>query len=867
MGKGSRNRALKQQNPAESAKNKQQKQAPQWVLPLVILLLVVAILAVPITMAITGTGIIERNRILIKSQTGKYNLSQSMATYMAWQILLEYSNASWESVKSEKVSGTTYTFQQYYQNQYGSDADLATFFAIDNAGAMVQSDLRGNIEPYMTEYMAYVAVCDAAHRANVSLTDEERATVTTAINELKAIYPKMGYSSFNKFLGAKVFNGIKENDIRAALEMKVLYDKYKGQMQKGYESEITNTVILEFRDAHPEKYYKIDYLTAQVSTKELAEKLLTAKNDKDFKEIIIGEHFEANYSETFATYLSQTEYKAIKGVTNSANGNALTEALDTIGFPAMQTYAQSDVTDESLKKWLFTSGSVGTATQISTGSGIYIAALIAKNTEANTVDARVKFYSFSEDYSSYNGNVAYREAVRDLLFAEKYAEMLAAELRATDADIDSILLANKATEVVGVTRDSSELPTAVYNQVFEMGNKAGSICDGFGNGIYYVIYIRSCESTGTGENFRVNQADIAYCAFGAGVDGYLSGSEKQKELIDKLEAAETGKEAIIREYDPIEKTDIHSKTSSSIVPTAVTAAVFKDITTLNIGDIFTANANGVYYVIYVTALANDGAKASILYKEFESDLFYKVGNSLIAGLDENTVYPAVKSTASYTPNADANTFLAWISEVQAGTLVSARNEFDTNMFEGKDKDGNTVYNAYIVLGDRMYLDSYKVVNGGYLRVTDGDTKGDFLERTNEIEAKLLEAKANGTAGTDLTALLKKLGASAQIDTDFSESAIPNEDLKAWMFDEARQANDIKVFPVKNSSFSYIGIYLSSVQSWEAKAKNDYISTKTEDWIASLTASYTVNESALNKIGDPTTVTTTAATTAATTKAQ
>lgn len=864
MGKGSRNRALHQQEAGERSQRNQSKQAPQWVLPLIILVLVVAILAVPVTMAISGTGIVERNRILIKSQTGKFDLSQSMATYMAWQILLEYSNASWDSIKSTTVSGTSYTFLQYYQSQYGSDADVATYFAIDNAGAIVKSDLRSCIEPYMTDYMAYVAVCDAAYKANVSLSDAELSSVDAAIEELKGIYSSLGYGSFNKFLSAKVYEGIKEKDIRASLEMKLLYDKYKEQMQLGYEAEMTAEKILTYRDAHPEKYYKTDYLSSKTDSKELAEKLLTAKTAKEFKEILIQNEFDTNYQKLFATYSAKAVYSALGGATNSENGNALTDALDKQDFPEADTYTEGDISDESLKKWLFTSGTVGTATQISTENGIYIAALLARNTEEKTVEARFRFFEFSSnglEGTSYEGDTEFKNSVLDTFFAEKYAEMLLGELQLTDANIEQILKDNNAIEWNGITRETQDLPAAIATQVFDMGNKAGSVCEGFSNGIYYVIYIRSCESTGSGTAFQVTKADISYCAYGKGVENYLSAAEKQDALANELKAENADKEAIMRAQDAIESKDITASTSSSVVPSAVTKIVFNDVSSLAIGDVYTTNSNGTYYVIYVTALGTNGSSASILYKEFEHDFFYQITNGLISGLSENTVYPTVKSTVSYSPNASENTFAEWVSQVQAGTLTSLRKEFDTNMFEGKDDDGNTVYTAYILINTPMYFDTYKVVNGAYLRVSDSSEKGDFLEKLTSFEQQLAAAKAEGKTGSELTDLLYSLSVAAQIDEDFSKSAIPNEDLAEWMFSDERVADDIKTILVKDSSFAYIGIYLSSGSAWEVKAKNDCINTMTEEWIASLTESYTVNEKALNKIGDPTTAATTTATTA------
>jgi len=394
-----------------------------------------------------------------------------------------------------------------------------------------------------------------------------------------------------------------------------------------------------------------------------------------------------------------------------------------------------------------------------------------------------------------------------------------------------------------------------------MANKKGSIATGRGDGFYYVIYIRDCVSVGTGEAFQVISADISYCAFGVNVAPYLSGSEKQINLEEALKAEGANKEAIMREQEAIEKLDITNKTSDTEVPAAVKKIVFKDITTVKLGDIYTTNANGVYYVIYVTGLGSDGVSASILYKEFKSDLFYSVTDSLISGLSSNKVYPAVKSTAPYSSNAAAGTFNAWISETKNGTLEPARNEFDTNMFTGTDDQNNTVYNAYIVINKPMYIDTYDVVDGAYLRITES-SKGanDVLKKATELEKKLNAAIAEGKTGQALVDVLKSFSAATQVDV-FSKNTIAglNTEMGEWMFDDARVANEFKIFAKDGETNVYVALYLASYPSWYAKAEEDYITTRTTDWLAELTQSYSVNQKAMDRIGDPTTAVTTATT--------
>ena len=716
----------------------------------------------------------------------------------------------------------------------------------------------------MDIYVEYVAVCDAATKENVALGEDELKTIDTAISELKETQVTLGYGSFDAFLNNVVGKGIKEKDVRAALKMTALHDKYKTQINDGYTAAVTLEKLLAYRDANPDKYYKTDYLSFVADNKELAEKLLTAKNGDEFKEIIINAHFDENYAETYFTFLAEKDYELISPkngtpLTNGNDGNKLNEALDAIGADATKVYKTEDFTDDAdelLKDWLFSSArKADETTKIATSKGIYIVAFVAKSETTTTeVSARIKFFDYNADASAYGDDKEFKDHVLATLLAEKRCEMLENKLNFTNADIDKILTDHNAVELKGITKDSKEVPEAVLFQTFDMANKAGSVNRGFGNGVYHVVYIRSLETTGEGDN-KVTKADIAYCSFGIDVTPYYTGSEKSDNLLKLLQAEGADMKAIMKENNAIEKIDITEDTDTNEVPSAVIKKVFTSGTAAK--NVYTTNANGVYYVIYVDA--HHTTKASILYMAYESDFFYQVTNSLISALDDEGAYPVANSQAFYAPDAEAGSFNAWISECNGSVTSPVRKPGDTKMVEEKDTDDKTVYNTYIVLDRVLYLDTYTVIDGAYLLVADDDDK-DHKAKAAEFLQKLEEAKASGKTGKDLTTLLYTLSPNTKVQSAFSEGAISDDALQNWFFDtENRKANDI--YCANGEKTSYIGIYLGSSESWAAAAKEDWVNSEVDNWVAGLTASYTVNEKALNRIGDPTT-----ATTAATTKA-
>ena len=78
MGKGSRNRQrhVQEQLNSSARQNKQAKKAPKWLTPLISILLAAVILVGLIASVLTNSGIIYRNRIIVESKTGNYDITQ-----------------------------------------------------------------------------------------------------------------------------------------------------------------------------------------------------------------------------------------------------------------------------------------------------------------------------------------------------------------------------------------------------------------------------------------------------------------------------------------------------------------------------------------------------------------------------------------------------------------------------------------------------------------------------------------------------------------------------------------------------------------------------------------------------------------------
>lgn len=127
MGKGSRNRQFHQQdmvdNPQRYKEQKRRKPMPKWATTAICIVLLLGILFGIGAYIFTKYGIIERNRVLIESKTGEFDITQPTATYIAWQntyyqAMMEYEYMRLGYLKDEqgvtKVGGANYVEREQY---------------------------------------------------------------------------------------------------------------------------------------------------------------------------------------------------------------------------------------------------------------------------------------------------------------------------------------------------------------------------------------------------------------------------------------------------------------------------------------------------------------------------------------------------------------------------------------------------------------------------------------------------------------------------------------------------------------------------------------------------------------------------------
>ena len=570
MGKGSRNRQRHQQDRVENPKKyraKRKKSAPRWLAPAISLAVVVAIVIGAVVGIVAGNGGFKRGRVLVESKYD-YDINQQMATYMAWQ-----------SMYSDLANYWTYAQYGVYTGDQATEAKTfssADAYALALTRANIQNKLRDSVDAVVDQMRSYVALCDKAHEEGIKLDAADQESIDAMFKQLESLKnttasltskPTGSTTATRLFddytsLSMKTFyedfmvSGMKEKDIRNALEVMVLANKYATICQSRIEEGLVtdNTGILaNYRDSHLEDFYTAKYLTYAADAEEFANKLKECTEPEDFQKLVLETHFDENYKAVYNKYTTQVkaeaDFNSINGKIDQTGENASTAWSDAknaiTGWETTTHFAKDDTTlPAEVMAWMFSTGESGDAakarkryesTLITTDDAIWLVTLASAPTTENTeMDAFVKKYELVSGETHQEGDAEadadFKQNIRDhLIFnyddtkaedakfeisylsAKDRADELQDKLDAQGADKGALMTAANATAVNADT-DKKTLPKAVTDAVAEKhAEGAVLVTNDEDTGIYYVIHVTKLAGSTVAEySYVAFESDLHY---------------------------------------------------------------------------------------------------------------------------------------------------------------------------------------------------------------------------------------------------------------------------------------------------------------------------------------------------------------------
>lgn len=231
MGKGKRNSKYQEAYDmsgasAKAVKNngKKKDMTTLWITLVIAVLLLGSILLY----VFSSTGIVSRNTKL--AYTDNYAVDANMITYYENQILNQ----------------TFYTYYQYYY-QLTQDAESAYNFAQQYAANISYRESAIDIVKEL------LILCEGAKADGMTLDDEDVKTVDETME------------SIGSDISSTFGRGVMKSDIRKAVELQVLANKYYEKYTEQIEDSITSEELKAYMENNKANFYIADYLMAELS--------------------------------------------------------------------------------------------------------------------------------------------------------------------------------------------------------------------------------------------------------------------------------------------------------------------------------------------------------------------------------------------------------------------------------------------------------------------------------------------------------------------------------------------------------------------------------------------------------------------------
>lgn len=283
MGKSNRIKASKANKKAVSLGDygKKKSSMPNWAVNLIAITLTLAILLGGAFLALGANGTIMRMRTAVRSEN--FRVDGKMMTYF---INAKYQN--FLSTYSAYLSNLSLDNTKPLQDQTFGDTS-ANASALDKA-------LLGEFEGTWFDYFAsetekevknMLIYCEEAYKLGLKLGDAEKKNIDDAIATIEETATSYGYP-LNAYLAASYGEGVKEKDLRHAMELSELATLGMNAMSDKLNDAIGNDRVLSTYEADSAKYNLIDYTfySFRVDYAEISEDMKKANANATDEEIL-----------------------------------------------------------------------------------------------------------------------------------------------------------------------------------------------------------------------------------------------------------------------------------------------------------------------------------------------------------------------------------------------------------------------------------------------------------------------------------------------------------------------------------------------------------------------------------------------------
>ncbi len=486
MGKGQRARQARagkrEEMKAAAIKLRRRKTIVKIISTCVAVVLAIGLLSIVVYNTISGTGYFLRNTVAMSTEN--FEVDNAMMAY--------------------------YVKNQYYSftDQYG---DYLSMYGLDTTKSL-KSQAFGE-GTWFDEFLSAakdqvhdILLCaEKAKAEGREISEENKKNIDTSIQSMKDVAKENGIS-FNSYLSQIFAKGIKEKDVRKAMELSYLASEYNSDYIE--KLEYNDEQLKKYFDNNKSEFMKADFLSysfastntdkdaAIAESKEYSDKLSACKSIDEFKS-------------TLETML--TDYYTKKNTNEDAEKakeEIKSSVQSDIGTLEGTEYYPEDVEKQTeLEKWLFSdSTKIGDTFVVApTESGktytTYIMVKPMYYDDYNT--ANIRHILVSADSKKEDEMKKAKEEADHILEEYNKGEKTAAafEKIAKEHSDDTNVETNGGL-YEGVTKDTASYPQAFIDWSFDATRKVGDVGIVETDSGYHVMYYE-----GVGEVVWKNQAE------------------------------------------------------------------------------------------------------------------------------------------------------------------------------------------------------------------------------------------------------------------------------------------------------------------------------------------------------------------------
>ncbi|MBE6566486.1 MAG: hypothetical protein E7659_05205 [Ruminococcaceae bacterium] len=451
MGKGKRNKQLRLNETEGAPQKRENKTKKQFVMPVwakraLCIVLLVAVLAGIIAAALISGGAILRNRILVESKTGKFDVNQQMATFILWFTMYQQAANEWQDAYMQ------YQYQQLFGGGSSTNSSILNYsqeyYSLSNAAYYTKQILNTGLHSIKDYLIELVAGADAAIEAGMKFEAHDKQDAKDVVTWMKNLYVGFGLAeednanrmTFDYFLTEYVGEDFKASDIEDAAKVMIMYSKYSDYMNFTFQNEATQTDLQNYIDKNPAGFFQTKYYTFTGAEESMIREFYSDK--------FIEERFESTVAKHFATVDRLTLV--------DLEGNALTAKIAELGLNTTTKYTKTTDADgkvtyspnlpDALGEYIF--GASNKAGTFASVTGEKCAYLVYFEKTSTATEATVSFKEYK--YEDYKDNLSEIENLKDLI-----AECIKGGKNTTD----SMTAKEKADDLLAKMQD--DLPLGI----------------------------------------------------------------------------------------------------------------------------------------------------------------------------------------------------------------------------------------------------------------------------------------------------------------------------------------------------------------------------------------------------------------------